>query len=219
MFLVGCGSVKEYCDATVQNLGGPEDYMVEQLPFSLEADCEPPCWHGLIPGESTREEVVNALDNAAFVDTFSAASTNNSSIVWDSSLEVAEDMRSGGKLIIQDDTYVYSEVELGYQVTLGEITEYLSEDALFIGVPLTARQNCGSVELVWPEHGFAVRLFTRYRDADITPTTLIKTVSYFEPDDNGRNYVLGPLARDPYSEDAVDDIVEGFHSWGGYNTD
>ena len=96
--------------------------------------CLPPCWQGLIPDESTTEEVMEVLNRVDSIDTssieyFSSDDDSMVDINWKSSL--SDNPLHGGRLEITEGVLIFVEIVLEYELTVQEVIDRLGEPKLF----------------------------------------------------------------------------------------
>lgn len=86
--------------------------------------CAPPCWYGLVPGESSADEVVSTLKSLPFVD---GDSIIEDFITWKSSVMNTDDYV--GYIRIEENKVELLSIELEYDLTLQELIDVLGEPA------------------------------------------------------------------------------------------
>lgn len=150
--------------------------------------CEIPCWQGITPGVSTREEALTILRNLPFVDA-STIQDSRDEIGWGSSVEGW----LGGAIRIGDDERVQAiYYGLDYELELRVLLSLRGDPVGFVFEPTTPPDGWGSgghyFELFWPEDGFSAYVHTDIRDprmlckvSPFTPEMHVYAAFYFEP--------------------------------------
>ena len=146
--------------------------------------CEPPCWQGLTPGESTEEDVAEFIRATRFVDTrtvYRGRMTRGGEVVgvsiqWRSTVGGG---RGSNAFRIEGGVLKDITINPDYPLTLerlfgryGPPEKYRA--ILPIGGPLYY-----DVTLYYPTHGFTVDLVLGYKDATLQPETRVASVWYF----------------------------------------
>lgn len=181
--------------------------------------CAPPCWQGIIPGETDEQEVLSILNDLEFVDPDS---------FYEQSIA---DSAGGGKwlswqTIFYDDQYhrnriifdkegivTINIVEIFYTVTLDELIQVFGNpDGVisdYFGYP-EGPIECRAVDIIWIEKGLRISI----PDVDIkqsenislvTPNATVSGVIYFPPVSSLEEYFGDPVsAQDFTAWDEVD---------------
>jgi hypothetical protein len=122
--------------------------------------CMPPCWQGLVPGESTEEDVMAVLETAPFVEGGSIMRAQTSdgdeaTIRWGSS---ASDLRtSAGVIYITNGRVSLIDIQIEYRLTRQELVSIIGEpDGYFVLEIQHSGPRCFSysVPFIWLEEGF-----------------------------------------------------------------
>jgi len=146
--------------------------------------CEPPCWQGLTPGESTEEDVAEFIRATGFVDTrtiYRGRLTRRGEVVgvsiqWRSTAGVGGRSNSfhieGGVLkdiIISPD----------YDLTLQRLFERYGPPEKYRAILQGFERQWVDVILFYPTHGFTVYLALRPDDPTLEPDSRVESVWYF----------------------------------------
>jgi len=182
--------------------------------------CEPPCWQGLKPGESTLEEVNAWMRTSGFVSppTVHRSALHRGggelvglSIWWQSNVWGAGGSNNfdihGGVL---DSITIHPH----YDVPLGRlINRYGPPEKYVAGRPISGPLYY-DVTLYYPVHGFTAGLVLRYDDPTLRPETGVGSVWYFRAAPLERflelEYEHGYLGGTPEKS------LQYMHDWQGY---
>jgi len=147
--------------------------------------CEPPCWQGLTPGESTLEEVNAWMRTSGFVNTRTVYRSSlrraggervGVSIYWDST---AGGVGPGNHFTIHGDVLEDITIRPDYPITLEQIFErYGPPEKYVAGLPIGGPLYY-EVTLFYPTHGFTADLAVPYDDGTLQPETRVASVWYF----------------------------------------
>lgn len=173
--------------------------------------CAPPCWQGIIPGETTAEEALQILQSSPYVKKRSVEETGSRALggIW-----VYWKASSGGVVIGLRDGLVH-EIALNtpYRLTLGEVVEEFGPpEALVLyqaGLPEHPRWG---ISIYYPATGmeFAVEPAGSFRAPSLSPQNKQNGVRFVAP----RSSLEGLLAElyAPYEEV----YLEHSRPWRGY---
>lgn len=173
--------------------------------------CLPPCWYGIVPGETTIEDVKVALPTLSFVDEESINEhkyTYSSGLEWSMSWLSLRNRKEAGEIWF-DETGLVSRIGhyWGRDVELKELIDiYGPPDGLLM--LYHPEQWPIPVRVIWFSQGVAGHTRTNVDDWDteslVQPNTLIDAASYFSP---------SPDAEAAFEGDVPDDYYE----WNDYN--
>lgn len=154
----------------------------------LESNCAPPCWNGIIPGETSKEQVLTILSDLSIVDQIESTGAWNS-------FDDGVIFKLNGQTFIQNNRSIYVETRLisdrvvvmnftgRLDVTLGEMINMLEEPntILIQDNPFGGQWISG----ILPARGVAFGCATMEIDdpsrADIKPDIDLNWVTYFSP--------------------------------------
>ncbi len=153
--------------------------------------CEPPCWYGLIPGKSTKPEVISVLKELAFVDQKSITeyqASDEREIVYFSCQKPNID--DCGGLIFQQEILESIYLSPHYRLNFESVVQKLG-DPLFVDYGGYHPEIGGCiVNLEWPDRGIAIN-FTDTKQDNICqiiqlqnvlpPDIVVNTVYYSIP--------------------------------------
>jgi hypothetical protein len=182
--------------------------------------CEPPCWQGLTPGESTLEEVNEFIRTSRFVNPrtlhrsdFRRASGQGVgvNIWWRSTVGGGRGSNNfsveGGVL---KDMTIYPD----YDLTLGRLIETYGPPEKYAASLLSSDSLCVRVMLFYPTHGLTVDLVLRPDGWTLEPQSTVESVWYFRAAPLERFLELGCEAG--YLGGTADLWIESLRDWQGY---
>jgi hypothetical protein len=158
--------------------------------------CEPPCWQGLTPGESTEEDVAEFMRTTRFVDTRTvyrgritrAGEVVGVSIQWRSTF-------GGGRGYNSFDIHagVLSHITIhpDYDLTLERLIGRHGPPEKYNANLSGYERQWIDVTLYYPTHGFTVYLVLYPNDATLRPDSSVESVWYFRAAQLGRFLELG----------------------------
>lgn|SRR5574341_27052 len=185
--------------------------------------CVPPCWQGLIPGESTDADTLTTLTDLPFVandsPVLNAIGESEWNIVrWNSSISNTYPI---GEILLDLGGYIKTIwVTLEFEVTVGEVFNLYGQPDVFRITRFVRPGGCHEVVLVWFENGLQINLaFVHTNDRDrvlIAPDTLIHSVTYFAPVSSVREYLLA--TRRSTDENTLREEEIYYRVWQGYES-
>ena len=155
--------------------------------------CEPPCWQGLTPGESTKEDVEKALPNLAFIDQQSVKWDNdpygwNGWIYIDWRTQASKDVYDFTVLRINPEGVLNDiSIRLDYSVKFRELVDRFGDPDGFYENPTGAESTDDIIRIVWLDDGLQVatmpvsRLFRAKGSQMLNMNSPIHVVSYAPP--------------------------------------
>jgi hypothetical protein len=188
--------------------------------------CDPPCWQGLVPGQTTTDEATLTLESLTFFDSDTIREGQTPTAI--EGLAYVEWDRGSGELMLMDDVVAVVRIDLYYDLELHHLVERFGDpvgyfartsppqDAIIIG-PICVGAD---VEYVWPEHGLTAvtsfdtrhpprqsgKLFSR------SDTLYVHTITYSQPASDVRDFLL---ARGRVETGAERDIDWLYQPWRG----
>ena len=181
--------------------------------------CEPPCWQGLTPGQSTSDEVTNFLDTSDLVDSSSVWQDRTGCgeiTYWKNPIGYLRDGPISGwtsnYLCVSNGALKVLMVHLVYDLTLEQLLDRHGAPQGFwahsAGVP---ERRYAEVNLYYPEVGLMCQLELPVHDVELRPDTNVVRAWYFEPTALSE---LGSLdAAMP-----VPDLPDFWQTWEGYGS-
>ena len=156
--------------------------------------CGPPCWQGIIPGETTREEAMVILHDLSFTNDYVIRRQGNR-ISFYSDIE----NWPGGAIEIRDDDIV-GNISYGipYRLELRGLIASMGEPSGFtigeIG-PTGGNPDFREFGLIWPQSGLVAFITAEYNEfslfyqrSPLNPGMLIRFVDYSEPASNVQEF-------------------------------
>ena len=146
--------------------------------------CEPPCWQGLTPGESTLQEVNEFVRTAGFVNPQTLFRSGVSrdgqrvgvSIEWASA---AGRGRGYNDFIVEGGVLKHITIYPDYDLTLERLFERYGPPEKYATSLLSFVRLDVEVTLFYPTHGFTVDLVLPYDDRTLQPESRVVSVWYF----------------------------------------
>jgi len=181
--------------------------------------CEPPCWQGLTPGQSTLQEVNEFMRTSGFVNPGSVHRSQlhrsgqwvGVSIWWRST--VGGGSRSN-KFIVEGGVLDSVTIYPDYVLTLQRLIDrYGPPERYVAGLPISGPLYY-EVTLFYPTYGFTTELVVPYDDGTLQPETRVASVWYFRAATMERFVELGCEAG--YLGGAPDKSLEALRDWPGY---
>jgi hypothetical protein len=186
-----CGGSDRLSHADMNKLG---------LSTVITEPCSPPCWQGLIPLESTQQDVQEVLSHSPFVAVESIRSkigvindTPVTYIYWD---EALWDHGWFSFIIIDEDgRFLFASILLQYELTLQELIDSLGQPDHYLRIPVGEEVDCEYGRMLWPEQGFAVDTNCVPRARPIFPEILIDFIAYYPPGPDENSYMIARWGR------------------------
>jgi len=184
--------------------------------------CEPPCWQGLTPGESTEEDVAEFMKATRFVDTRSVrrGSYTRLTLSGEEVTGVIIYWRSSGGLSPCNDFSIEEGVLTDLTicpypgVTLGRLIDRYGPPEKYVSHLSGYERQWVDVTLYYPTHGFTVYLMLRPDDATLKPESKVVSIWYFRAAPLERFLQLGWEAG--YFSSVPAGAEEFGHDWQGY---
>ena len=182
--------------------------------------CEPPCWQGLTPGSSTKDDVNEFLETSRFVDrdsvfrsdvTTASAGVVGVSIQWRSTAARSRGVDSN-EFVIEGGVLKYIFVYPDYDLTLESLLQRYGPPDKF-HVMVTGRHvPLLGVTLFYPAYGFTASLELPVDEAQLRPESTVVQVWYSEaaPLETFIELGIGYLGSTP------DQWLESLRDWQGY---
>ena len=197
-------------------LDGADPTLIDKSVITHEP-CAPPCWQGLMPRQSTDEEVLVTLKDLPFVDQSSIVYSEGYAISWHSSLSNSSADRFGIVSLDEDGFVILVSTPLEYELTLQELISSLGPPDLF-AISRTRRSNCHWASMYWLEAGLEAETHLGLTPQDgqvVTPDTLVSIVTYFRSATNVEDYLTSIIDLE---SDMVLEQSQDFHEWDGYES-
>lgn len=172
--------------AILQSACNPDDYPSSEISILDNSVCSPPCWENIVPGKTSRDELLAALANIDNLDQSSIVQQdypNKKSFnhVIHGNLYLEPDALTRVSACLSDETVVVLSFWGDLNLTLGEAIEGFGNPE---GV-LIYRRGFTVISFLYPSKGFVLRFDTTgeyWKSFDsIVPEMEIKTIDYFQP--------------------------------------
>ena len=185
--------------------------------------CEPPCWQGLTPGQSTEADVLELLRSSRFVDTrtiYRAALSRGGQVVgasiqWRSTAARSSNVDSNDFAIeggVLRDMIIYPD----YDLTLESLLHRYGPPDKF-HVMVTGRHVPAlHVTLFYPARGFTATLELPADDPVLRPETTVIQVWYSEAGPLETFIELGISYLGTYLGTNPDQWLDSLRNWQGY---
>lgn len=171
--------------------------------------CAPPCWQGIIPGETTAEEAMRILQSSPYVKKGNIEKTGSYSLgaIW-----AYWKISSGGVSVGLRDGLVH-EIALNtpYRLTLGEVAKkFGTPEALRVNIAGIPEDPWWMIKMYYPARGIEFRVDGQFKDPSIEPSTQISGIRFVAPQSS-----LEELLAELY-ETYGDTYLECSRPWRGY---
>lgn len=179
--------------------------------------CSPPCWQGLMPGESTKEEVLAVLNELPFVQASSIRTQDIYGgweyIQWYSAL-VHTPYYIGGISIDANDRFAGANIRLEYELTIQELID-LEGPPDFYAVEVLTPHRVHEVRLLWLEKGLNASMRVRGENHLLCPEILVWAVGYFRPASTLEEMFL---RRGELGAAEIERLAQNYRPWEGYES-
>jgi len=148
--------------------------------------CEPPCWQGLTPGESTEEDVAEFMRTTRFVDARTVRRSSYTRVTRGGE-EVAgvivhwcgsSGLGTCSDFSIEEGVLKYIRMWPYPGVTLGGLIDRYGPPEKYRAILQGFERRWVDVTLFYPTHGFTTYLVLDYDDATPQPQTRVTSVWY-----------------------------------------
>lgn len=179
--LVACGPLyADIAEPTADTEKAYDDSLVSQHP------CAPPCWYGIVPNESTKEQSISVLAELSFIDPdtieFHAVS-DGEQILWGwGSSQASTDNHNGTIVVNNDDRVETISVGLEYDLEIQQlIMEYGNPDIVYVFPwPPDLAPPDFNIELYWFRFGL-VTYSGILNGQRVQADTYVTGVTYYKP--------------------------------------
>ncbi len=189
--------------------------------------CDPPCWQGIVPGETSIKEALAILNEAPFVDNQSITRdsiygfSDIERISWRSTLTEWDPYMplNNFRVKVPDETIHLILITLEYELTVQELFDRFGEPERYAIIP--SHPTCYGVTLIWLDRGFKADLYAsevKRNKPDqqlVTPEQLVWRVTYFPPVDTATQFMMTV-----YGQSADDASANGrdYGYWRGFTS-
>jgi hypothetical protein len=149
--------------------------------------CEPPCWQGLTPGESTLQDVNEFTATSRFVDTRTVSRSSHTRLTQDGE-EVARvsiswrssaGLRQCNHFFTEDGVLTHITICHDFGLPLGSLIDRYGPPEKYIArLPIGGPLHY-EVTLFYPTYGFTADLVVPYDDGTLQPESRVASIRYF----------------------------------------
>lgn len=203
------------CAATTANVSQP----LSDMSLRTLQPCAPPCWHGIIPGQSNAADVRRILPTLPFIRPGSIEEQpypegNGSYFSW-----AYRNFGELGAILLINDTVVHIDTQPGFQLELGEVVERFGPPARFF--PRNVRRPHGSyysISLYYPDRGLVFNtpnlpgLPLDAKEYSVRPDFSVYSVDYLVPG------TVEELIRQLEPPLIIDFAIQNSLPWQGFGT-
>jgi hypothetical protein len=148
--------------------------------------CEPPCWQGLTPGQSTGDDVEDFLETSHLVGQVVDQSEHGyvywQSVVGDARRNPVSTYRTNCLHVGEDDLLEHVRIYLDYDLTLEQLLQrYGTPDRMGAGPAGTPERPWIAIGLFYPQRGMMLTLELPVNDKVLRPETRVVWVYYVAP--------------------------------------
>jgi hypothetical protein len=184
----------------------------EPLPALVDSPCVPPCWQGIIPGESSKEEVEDLSADIPGIDLEYSKWLGSWNIYDDRFLLQFKDGKGEGQIRIVDNYIhsisIYDDVNLTLEQAIGL---YGEPESIIIEHEEPGDVILLSINLLYPNQGLLLTYSEGdYGTAHIQPGKMIEWVVFVDPKRYGASLTEGPA----YIEGEA--FRNNRYPWSGY---
>jgi hypothetical protein len=157
----------------------------------VDTACQPPCWGGITPGESTADDVYHTLADARGVSfgSINERQAGGDTIIRTQWFFTAPAPDSSGVVFFRDNVATALRIHTPRSLRLGDVLEKLGEpDALWQHCAHSSWLSFQQMVLIWREAGYIVQV--DFNEAceplpvdRLTPRSRVAAVVYFVPDE------------------------------------
>lgn len=189
--------------------------------------CDPPCWQGIVPGETSVAEALAILNEAPFV--VNQSITRDSiygfpdleAISWHSTISEWDPHipRNRVRVSIQKNEVHDILITLEYELTVQELFDRFGEPDRYTITP--SHPTCYGVTLIWLDQGLQADLYpseVKRNKSDqqlVTPDQLVWRVTYFPPVSTVMAFLMTVYGQ---SADDASSILSDYGYWRGFTS-
>ena len=185
----------------------------------INTECDPPCWHGIRPGESTSWYVYDFLLSQEWVIGGSINEWNDGNettqIAWKFQRPVGD---TAGYAYFQDDRVTAISISTIGSLNVSEVVEMLGEPKSVVALNKEAStRHWIELNLIYPKEGFLVqvdidlRANVQHNQVELTDETPVYRVTYFDP-----SMYDALLEERVLIDEPIDTITSNIQPWSGF---
>ncbi|MBN1120923.1 MAG: hypothetical protein JXJ17_07575 [Anaerolineae bacterium] len=192
IFLSACIAQHTFEQSWRSGLLDADDLEDRGISMSIDEPCLPPCWNGLIPNESTEDEVKATLSDLEMIDSqsieyFYSEDNDEIDVRWDSAL--VDNSIYGGRIEITNGVLDQIEIVVEYELSVQELLDVLGAPDFYEIVPFGAESLDKVVRFLWLENGLLVSLNEFPPGTRIRSDMLVVRLIYSTPGETVSNYL------------------------------
>ncbi|MBN1123112.1 MAG: hypothetical protein JXJ17_18715 [Anaerolineae bacterium] len=223
--LVGCGS-KAKCGTPNMSSSSSEYLQFVDQALAADANCSPPCWQGLTPGEATKEDVLARLTEIPFVNQEHIVQQEDllneefSLIRWVNTVPQPPPKSVSADATINSENLLISiQFTGGFDYPLrsfGTVTETFGEPDFYLVVP-GHNYACKWDRILWLDEGIEIMTYPELAGEDgpaINEDTPIGDIVYFIPQQSVESYLRDIVGL---SESGIQERLPQYRQWAGGN--
>jgi len=182
-----------------------------------DSSCSPPCWKEVVPGQTTRQEVLSILNALPEVDQSTirpmSVVNGNDSYYWDFIPRTGD--RWARVFINQDIVFAVNFFPDKKGLPLGTAIQYLGEPENILAIYNRAEIPFLAIYTIWQSKGIvlssSIESYHRGERAEVNSETQVGAFWYFEPE------LFSELMVSMYIADINPDVLnQGIQPWMGY---
>ncbi len=181
-----------------------------------DTDCSPPCWNGIEPGKTNRQQALSILNNKSSIDQDSIETWSlfeiNDSIKWD--FKPSSGNRFGNLYFIKDTVVGSNFIPIKSKLLLGTVINYLGNPDNILVIKHTQEKNYLSIFLGYPSKGTVILIsINSYKEGDkafLSENSVVDGIWYVEPE------LYNELISKLITGIPTDIVENNTHQWIGY---
>lgn len=195
--LVAC---KPACSSEVVTLPTGDNAELVDDSLLTNQPCQPPCWYGIVPGQTSHEEAADIVARLDFINTASISDQDDCNrgfacIKWTTAL--SDYPYYVGTILTRDELVVSISIGLEYEFTVSDLIDiYGPPDKVLINA--TPQGRCYYFDLIWLTEGITAGP-ENSADPVLAGNQKLLGVGYFVPTSTIENYWMN-TANLPQSE-------------------
>jgi hypothetical protein len=199
---------------TYLNVNRPIPLSFQDRSWLVGVPCSPPCWYGLVPGQSSESDVISVLGDLDFIDVDSMDIVRTQffeETVQEVYIQVEMKMKMEGRgninFLIQEDSLKVIAESLNYEISLQEVVDAIGEPDYIspIEQPQMRGKPYCDVAIFWIEKQLSVGYQYSEKDTWLEHCEAIlegrlmnpdQIIEYFSLIDTSSGYYLYPRPED-----------------------
>jgi hypothetical protein len=211
LLVTACGHWRSFTSSWRSGLLNEDELQEMDVEIGISESCLPPCWYGLIPYESTTDEVRATLSELEIVEAQSieySYSEDGDKVIVQYKSALVDSSLYGGRLEIIDGILNQIEIVVEYELSVQELLDVLGEPDFYEIVPYGGESTDVVVRLLWLDNGLLVSLPEFPPGTRIGPDMLVKRMVYSKPGATVSSYLENKGSPTQFSASYI--------SWNGF---